>query len=221
MDTQQSSEQTKKCSKCGEVIQASAKKCKHCQADLRNWFARHKVLTGLIAIIVLIIIASSGGKKEKSSSTNTASNSGTTKPEEVKYKLNDMIKNDKFEIAVTKIEQRKEVGTKFFHSNPAEGGMYVAVQWKYKNISDKPIGSFSTPRVKLMDANGTSYDPDIEASGNFATEIDPDRKVFSDLNPGISVNDAKVFEVGKDKFDMANWKLEINADSEKYKVELQ
>ena len=220
MDTQQSMGPTKNCPKCGEPIQASAKRCKHCQADLRNWFVRHKVMTGILVIIVLIIIASVGGKKDKST-TDTASTSGTAKQEEVKYKLNDTMKNDKFEMTVTKVAQRKEVGTEFFHSNPAEGGTYVAVQWKYKNVSDQPIGSFSTPRVKLMDANGTAYDPDVSASGNFATEVDPDRKVLSDLNPGISVNDAKVFEVSKDKFDMASWVLQIKAGGDEYKVNLQ
>lgn len=66
--TQQSPGPTKKCQKCGEDIQASAKKCKFCQSDLRNWFVRHKIVTGLLVIIVIIIIGSAGGNKNQSSS---------------------------------------------------------------------------------------------------------------------------------------------------------
>jgi hypothetical protein len=46
--------QTKRCPKCLEEINASAKICKHCKADLRNWFARHKILTVIILFFSLI-----------------------------------------------------------------------------------------------------------------------------------------------------------------------
>lgn len=63
----QSIEQTKKCSKCGEEILASTKVCKHCKADLRNWFVRHKIITGILILIIIGIIASAGGSKDKGS----------------------------------------------------------------------------------------------------------------------------------------------------------
>ncbi|MFA5993655.1 MAG: hypothetical protein WC823_01705 [Parcubacteria group bacterium] len=77
MENQQSSGQTKKCPKCNEEIQSSAKVCKHCQADLRNWFARHKVLTVILGIIVLGIIGSAGsdnGQKVASTPSDTKAN---------------------------------------------------------------------------------------------------------------------------------------------------
>lgn len=53
METQnlQAEEQIKKCSKCGEDILKSAKKCKHCQADLRSWINRHPIGTFLLIIL--------------------------------------------------------------------------------------------------------------------------------------------------------------------------
>ena len=36
------------CPKCKEEIQIGAKKCKHCGADLRNWFIKHWIITFLI-----------------------------------------------------------------------------------------------------------------------------------------------------------------------------
>lgn len=77
MENQQSSGQTKKCPKCGEEVQSSAKVCKHCKADLRNWFAKHKVLTGILVFIVIGIIGSASGDK----SQKTASTPSDTKTE--------------------------------------------------------------------------------------------------------------------------------------------
>ncbi len=63
------SEQIKKCSECSESIQSSATKCKHCGADLRNWFIRHKVLSGILGFILLSIII---GSLDDNQTTNTA-----------------------------------------------------------------------------------------------------------------------------------------------------
>lgn len=40
----------KKCPKCGEEVLASAKRCKHCQADIRSWINRHPLLTFILII---------------------------------------------------------------------------------------------------------------------------------------------------------------------------
>lgn len=221
METQQSTGPTKNCPKCGELIQASAKRCKHCQADLRNWFARHKVLTGFMIIIVLgIIIGVSGGKDNKKEASNDGKSSDAKKSEAVTYKVNDTVKADNLEMSVTSAQEKKQVGSQYFQSNPSEGGTYVAVQWKYKNTSDKPIGSFSTPRINLVDSAGTSYDADINASSHYATELNLDRKILSDLNPGISVNDASVFEVSKDSYVKGGWTVVIKADNKEYKINI-
>lgn len=70
----------KKCPKCKEEIADGAVKCKHCNADLRNWFARYKFLTGFLALILLIIIisAASGGDKKKDSGSSNSSSSTST-----------------------------------------------------------------------------------------------------------------------------------------------
>lgn len=78
-----------KCPKCKEEIADGANKCKHCNADLRNWFVRHKFLTGFLVLIVLIIIisAASGGKSDSNTQTvpngnnqTTTANTETSKP---------------------------------------------------------------------------------------------------------------------------------------------
>lgn len=223
METQQSEGQTKKCPKCGELIQLSAKRCKHCQADLRNWFVRHKIITGILILLVIIIVVSAGGGNDKSDNKRASSDiksSDTKKAEQVTYKVNDTIKADNLEFTVISAQEKKQVGSQYFKSNPSEGGTYVAVQWKYKNISDKPIGTFSHPRINLVDSAGTSYDSDIDASSYYATTLNLDRKILSDLNPGITVNDANVFEVSKDNFAKGGWGIIIKSDNKEYKINI-
>ncbi len=69
-------EVTKKCPKCKEEIAGDAKKCKHCGADLRNWFIRHKVWTGVLTFFVLIIVISvaNGGGKPTTTTTEKSEN---------------------------------------------------------------------------------------------------------------------------------------------------
>lgn len=58
METNQSQGQIKKCPKCAEEIQLSAKVCKHCKADLRSGFAKHKILTGFLVLVIISIFIS-------------------------------------------------------------------------------------------------------------------------------------------------------------------
>lgn len=51
-----SNESTKKCPKCSEEILKSAKRCKHCQADLRSWFIRHPIYSFFLFCCVLGIV---------------------------------------------------------------------------------------------------------------------------------------------------------------------
>lgn len=93
---------TKNCPKCSEPIQQEAKLCKHCHADLRNWFMRHKILTGILGLFTFVIFVSALGKPNESTSPSTV----TTQPEEVisvtasqlvsEYKQNEIAADSKY-----------------------------------------------------------------------------------------------------------------------------
>lgn len=203
------------CKACGKEIAKGVKKCVHCGKDQRNFFMKHKVLTVVLALVILGVIGSAGGKKNSTTTTTTnSSSSQTAKKEEPVSKVGDVIKTDKFEITITSIEEKAKVGNQYISKSPSDGGTYIAVQWQCKNVSDKPIGSFSLPTIHLVDSNGTKYDADIDASGTFATEVKLDSKVLSDLNPGITVKNAGVFEISKETYQKGGWKLLINADKD-------
>jgi hypothetical protein len=133
-------------------------------------------------------------------------------PEEV-IPIEETAQTEKFAVMVSEVEILDQIKTEFSESTPAEGGLYVAVLWIYKNITNEPISSFSTPSIHLLSPEGTKYSADIGASSEFAAMVDLDRKVLSDLNPGIQVTDGDVFEVSKDVYGNGEgWKILIDAD---------
>ena len=59
------------CKACDKEIAKGVKKCPDCGKDQRNFFGRHKIISGILLIIVLAIIGSAcGGNSSKSTSTS-------------------------------------------------------------------------------------------------------------------------------------------------------
>ena len=128
------------------------------------------------------------------------------------YNKGDKITTDKFEITITDIEERTKVGTLMFNESTSEGNVFICVRMKIKNISDKPIGTFSQPTFSLIDSKNVTYRSDISASSYYSTEVNTTDKALSDLNPGVTVTDACVFELGKSYYSQNTFNLKIDAD---------
>ena len=198
------------CPSCGKEVSKSAKSCPHCGHKLKGSFLKKLILWPIgILIGLAFLVAILGGGEKGNTVTKKGSNQS---PKEAVFDVGDSFQTRKFEISVSDVKQLGSVGSKYFSSQPSEGAIYIAVQWNYKNISDKPINAFSTPSLKLIGASGTKYSADVGASSSYATELNLDSKVISDLNPGIRVRDADVFEVSQEAFDSGNWTLLIDAD---------
>jgi len=118
------------------------------------------------------------------------------------------------------VEQTNQVGGEYFEEKASEGATLVVVNWKYKNVSKEPLGTFSSPTIKLVDENGTEYDGDLGKTSAYVTEKKIDRKILSDLNPDITVTDAEVFEIGKEPFSKGNWRLKVRFDGDSYFIEI-
>lgn len=161
----------------------------------------------------LIVLGAIVGTDEKDKAT-TAQQASSAAPESSPpaVKVGDSFQTPTFEIQIRSAQARSSVGDPLFASQPSEGGIYIAIQWSYKNISQKPVSAFRRPTVHLKAPDGTRYDPDLGASASYATELDIDAKAFSDLNPGIRVVDADVFEVSRQMFDPSSWRILVDSD---------
>lgn len=196
----------KKCKECGEEISSSAKKCPKCGKDQRNFFMKHPVL---YTILILIIIAVAGSSGSDDTGNTTVTSTGNQVQETV-YNIGDAISNEQYEITIKNVSTATKVGSQYLNSQPAEGGIYVCVDFTYKNVSTEPISSWDFPTVELVDSNGVEYSSDVSASSYYATEKDPNRKVLSDLNPGITVTDNKVFEIAEESYNQGEWYLVVD-----------
>ena len=196
----------KKCKECGEEISSSAKKCPKCGKDQRNFFMKHPVLYTILILIIIVVAGSSGSDD----TGNTTVTSTGNQVQETVYNIGDAISNEKYEITIKNVSTATKVGTQYVNSQSAEGGIYVCVDFTYKNVSTEPISSWDFPTVELVDSNGVEYSSDVSASSYYATEKDPNRKVLSDLNPGIMVTDNKVFEIAEESYNQGEWYLVVD-----------
>ncbi|GIP46389.1 hypothetical protein J45TS6_48480 [Paenibacillus sp. J45TS6] len=201
------------CKACNKEIAKGVKKCVGCGKDQRNWFMRHKIMTFIGAIIILVIVVNMGGGsgEEKVAATNGDVSTKQTEKTDTIYNVGDTVKDKQLELTVTKFEELDEIGDpSFLGKKASDGGTLVAIQYTMKNVSDEPVGMFSYPSVNLVDEKGTKYDSDIDGTSAYAveTKID-DSKVFSDLNPDISVSSVEVYEVSKTRFAEGSWFIKI------------
>lgn len=163
----------------------------------KSWFARHKFLTviGVVILIAIIGGAASGGNK---SDTNNASSdgSGVTKSEDkaaATAKLNEAARDGKFEFVVKGVECGKTtIGTNQYLTKNAQG-QFCLMTVSVKNIGNEAQGFFGSNQ-KLLNAESQQFAADDTAGAyldqNYST-------LFSNINPGNSVEGVIVFDIPK------------------------
>ncbi|GAA0863706.1 Ltp family lipoprotein [Paraclostridium tenue] len=62
------------CKACGKELAKGVKKCINCGKDQRNFFMKHKILTGFLALLIIGAIGSGGGNNTNSSSIKSDNN---------------------------------------------------------------------------------------------------------------------------------------------------
>lgn len=196
------------CKACSKEIAKGVKKCPNCGKDQRNWFMRHKIMSFIGFILILGIVGSALGGGDESTAKEDSTSSAAK--EERVYAVGDTVLADQLEIVISNVEEKSSVGNEFISNQASDGGIYVAIQYSMKNVSNEPVGMFDYPTINLIDENGTKYSSDIDASGSYAVEVDIDSKVLSDLNPGISVTDSTVYEISQDALSSGKWFIQID-----------
>ncbi|NHN57110.1 DUF4352 domain-containing protein [Calidifontibacter sp. DB0510] len=185
----------------------------------KNWFVRHKILTGLIAILLLggFATAVSGGGGSNSSSDDSSSASepvanssdagssdasgassapsaSTTKAAPAAPKgpgIGTPVRDGKFEFTVTKVRTGvASVGDSSFGTKAQ--GQFVLITVTVKNIGDVPQSMFDSNQ-KVTDNQGRQFAPSSEA----AIYMGDDNIIFKEINPGNQLTGVLVYDMPK------------------------
>lgn len=161
--------------------------------EKKSWFARHKVLTAIGAVIVVgvaINLASGGSDSapESGGSTSVQADAPSNAPAEAAAGIGAAVRDGKFEFTVQDVERGvASVGDQFSSQSPQ--GEYVLVTMNVANIGDEQQ-LFDTSSQQLLDAAGRQYSVDTVAT------ITNDPNIgFTQINPGNSVVATLVFDV--------------------------
>jgi hypothetical protein len=165
-----------------------------------NWFARHKVLTGFLAIVTIIIIGvsignGSGTKTSNSSPTASTSGSKSASSTGTLAKINQPANDGKlqftitsFQCGVSQIEQPDDTDYVV-----TQGAPYCVMNLSVKNISNQSQ-TFDSSSQYVYDAGSKQYSVDSTAT----IGANPTSSQFMELptvNPGVSLSGILVFDI--------------------------
>jgi hypothetical protein len=182
----------------------------------KNWFARHKVLTGLGALVGISIVGASLGGGDES----TVADDGATVVEETAADapaddgagtddgeedapaeeaapadlpgMGDAVRDGKFEFTVTELEDGvDQIGDDFL--NEKAQGQFVLVHMTVENVGDE-AQYFDGDSQKLVDTEGRTHSADTGA----AIYLDDSNSFLNEINPGNTVDGVVVFDVPAD-----------------------
>lgn len=181
-----------------------------------SWFARHKLLTGLLAVIVVVVLAKAFGGGDGSPAATTsgvpapaaaaqadapkadapkadAPKADAPKPDAPKgAKIGQAVRDGKFEFTVTKVETgATKIGDQYL--NQKAQGQFVLVHVTVKNIGDE-AQLLADSAQKVRDAKGREFSADTTA----AIYLKDNDVFLNEINPGNSVKGILVFDMPKD-----------------------
>ena len=177
----------------------------------KNWFARHKIMTALLAVVVLVIVATSiGGGGETSTTTPAAtSTSAAAKdagssessqessgepadpPADDAPGIGDTVEVGAFEVTVAKVEDGgTQVGDEYLNEKPQ--GQFVKVFVAVRNTGDASE-YFMDSDQKLIDGE------DRQHSTSSDSIYLSDKNLFiTKINPGNTAEGVLLFDIPTD-----------------------
>ncbi|EKQ51379.1 MULTISPECIES: FxLYD domain-containing protein [unclassified Clostridium] len=198
------------CKACGKEIAKGAKICPNCGKDQRNFFGKHKILTGILVLIILSglgkAMSGNGGSTSGTTKTATANstNENDTKSSEVKKEdaisFSNILITSNSGITVVNGEAKSNDGQK--HTFTIKVSFYD----KDKKLLGTAVGSVNElqpTETKIFSAMGTadysnsdSYKVEVDTMVQSSKQKDTPKITFSNLvakeNSGITMIDGEV-----------------------------
>ncbi|MCZ4563372.1 DUF4352 domain-containing protein [Rhodococcus sp. IEGM 1401] len=162
----------------------------------KSWFARHKILTVILAIVVLgvLIRLIGGGSSESPTAPAPAGSSASEEAapaapaEPAQPGIGVAVRDGKFEFIVTAVAPPvTTVGSEYLTQTAQ--GEYVQVTMTVRNIGDR-AQSLDASSQKLLDADGKQYSVDSLATAYLDEGIG-----YEQINPGNALDTTVVFDV--------------------------
>lgn len=196
-------EEMTKCPKCKEEVLKGAKKCKHCGADLRNWFMRHKIIS--VFLILMFIGILSGGSNSQNNNNNGISDVQENQREQI-VEIGDMVTVGKFSYKVQKVDQASSVGSEYY--NDTASGIYEIISLTFRNNDNESHYADST-MFKLIDDQDRTFSASTSATSAYAAHNESNQSslFLQQANPGLEIGGVLVFDIPKDA---SNLKLEVS-----------
>ncbi len=180
----------------------------------RSWFARHKILTvlgALVALVVIVSLANGGGGESDDTALPAAATTAATveaeqpaeqptteapseepAPEQQAAAIGTPVRDGKFEFTVTGVETGvARVGNDVLGQEAQ--GQYVLLHVTVTNIGTE-AQYFDGSSQKLLDSAGREFSSDSSA----AIYLDESNSFLNQINPGNSVDGIVVFDVPAD-----------------------
>ena len=165
----------------------------------RTWFARHKILTSLGALVVLVVVVSAangGSKNTPATGTHTPAPTSAQAPAAPAQPaaaaaagIGKAVRDGKFEFTVTSIDPGvASVGSDAFGQKAQ--GQFVLVHLTIQNIGDK-AQYFDGSSQKAFDAQGREFSADTGA----AIYLKDANSFLNEINPGNTVTGTVVFDM--------------------------
>jgi hypothetical protein len=187
----------KKCKSCMSEIDSKASKCPKCGSDQRNWFVRHKIITGIVAVIVVLIVLGAVGSSKNSgtSTTTSGSSSGsntTPTPSVQSAKVGDTVNDGDLAFTVNSVDMSQTIGDSY--SQKTAQGQYIILAVKIQN-NGKETKTINASDFTVVDNQGRKYD--YSTDGQTAMEMSSGTTSFflQQIQPSLSVTGKIVFDV--------------------------
>lgn len=170
-------------------------------APKKNWFARHKILTGILALVLFFIvigmIGSSGGSSVPSTQTGSSDTNTTTEKAAPApaAKIGDTVTDKDMAFAVTNFTTAKTLGSSFTKKDAQ--GTFQVISLKITNQS-KETKTIDSSMFQLTDSQGRTFDRSVEGQSAQGFSEGGFDLFLQQVQPGLSVNGDIVFDIPAD-----------------------
>ncbi len=185
----------KTCKSCRKEIDDKAKKCPHCQTDLRNWFLRHPILSIIIVLIVIGMASGSGDPKTGDNTSSPTPSSTSTEQVVVLPKIGEAVQDKDLSFTVKSIETAATVGSSY--SKKTAQGMFNIITIEIKNVGKETV-SVDSSQFQLLDAQGNKFDRSVEGQTAMGLSKGAVDLFLQQVQPSLSVTGNLVFDIPKE-----------------------